>query len=94
MLDSLKGLAGTNKAQKQADDLQSLISAAKEERSALAAMLTETYGTAAGRGREERLGGLLTWPATRSCGWWSRGRGARRCRRSGGLHDLLAYRFC
>src|SRR5215210_3830508 len=41
MLDSLKGLAGTGKAQKQVDDLQSLITAAKEERSALSAMLTQ-----------------------------------------------------
>ncbi len=41
MLDSLKGLAGSGKAQKQVDDLQSLITAAKEERSALSAMLTQ-----------------------------------------------------
>src|SRR5688500_12670735 len=41
MLDSLKGLAGGGKAQKQVDDLQSLIAAAKEERSALSAMLTQ-----------------------------------------------------
>jgi chromosome segregation ATPase len=40
MLDALKGLGG-GKAQKQTDDLQSLISAAKEERSALSAMLTQ-----------------------------------------------------
>ena len=40
MLDALKGLGG-GKAQKQSDDLQSLISAAKEERSALSAMLTQ-----------------------------------------------------
>lgn len=41
MLDALKGLGGGGKAQKQSDDLQSLISAAKEERSALSAMLTQ-----------------------------------------------------
>src|SRR5690349_8594582 len=41
MLDALKGLAGPGKAQKQSDDLQSLITAAKEERSALSAMLTQ-----------------------------------------------------
>ena len=41
MLDSLKGLAGGGKAQKQVDDLHSLITAAKEERSALSAMLTQ-----------------------------------------------------
>src|SRR5687768_9786974 len=40
MLDALKGLGG-GKAQKQAEDLQSLITAAKEERSALSAMLTQ-----------------------------------------------------
>src|SRR5919108_2994600 len=39
MLDALKGLGG--KAQKQSDDLQSLIAAAREERSALSAMLTQ-----------------------------------------------------
>src|SRR5687767_12165272 len=41
MLDALKGFAGGGKAQKQSDDLQSLITAAKEERSALSAMLTQ-----------------------------------------------------
>ena len=41
MLDALKGLGGSGKAQKQSDDLQSLISTAKEERSALSAMLTQ-----------------------------------------------------
>ena len=42
MLDSLKGFGGSSgKAQKQVDDLQSLIAAAKEERSALSAMLTQ-----------------------------------------------------
>src|SRR5688572_6137660 len=40
MLDALKGLGG-GKAQKQAEDLQSLIVAAKEERSALSAMPTQ-----------------------------------------------------
>jgi hypothetical protein len=43
MLDAIKGFAGNNKAQQkqQSDDLQSLIAAAKEERSALSAMLTQ-----------------------------------------------------
>src|SRR6478672_9712107 len=41
MLDALKGLTGGGKAQKQSDDLQSLIAAAKEERSALSTMLTQ-----------------------------------------------------
>ena len=41
MLDSLKGLAGGGKARQQSEDLQSLITAAKEERSALSAMLTQ-----------------------------------------------------
>ena len=41
MLDALKGLAGGGKAQQQQDDLQSLITAAREERSALSARLTQ-----------------------------------------------------
>jgi DNA repair ATPase RecN len=42
MLDAIKGLTGNSKAQKQqSDDLQSLIAAAKEERSALSTMLTQ-----------------------------------------------------
>jgi DNA repair ATPase RecN len=41
MFDALKGLGGGGKAQRQTDDLQSLIAAAKEERSALSAMLTQ-----------------------------------------------------
>ena len=41
MLDALKGLGGSGKAHKQSEDLQSLISTAKEERSALSAMLTQ-----------------------------------------------------
>lgn len=41
MLDSLKGFGGGGKTQKQVDDLQGLITAAKEERSALSAMLTQ-----------------------------------------------------
>src|SRR5918999_6249861 len=39
MLDAFKGLGG--KAQKQSDDLHGLIAAAREERSALSAMLTQ-----------------------------------------------------
>src|SRR5688572_15734277 len=42
MLDALKSLAGGGKAaQKQAEDLEALIAKAKEERSALSAMLTQ-----------------------------------------------------
>ena len=42
MLDALKGLTGGNKAaQKQADEFQTLIAAAREERSALNTMLTQ-----------------------------------------------------
>src|SRR5918992_5245705 len=42
MLDALKGLAGGGKAaQKQAEDLEALIAKAREERSALSAMLTQ-----------------------------------------------------
>src|SRR5689334_7041600 len=42
MLDALKGLAGGGKAaQKQAEELEALIAQAKEERSALSAMLTQ-----------------------------------------------------
>src|SRR5438477_2158249 len=41
MLDAIKGLTGGNKAQKQSDDLQAVIAAAKEERSALSTMLTQ-----------------------------------------------------
>src|SRR4051812_506387 len=42
MLDAIKGLAGNGKAQqKQADDLAALIAGAREERSALSAMLTQ-----------------------------------------------------
>ena len=41
MLDALKGFTGTTKAQKQFDDLQGLIVAAREERGALSAMLTQ-----------------------------------------------------
>src|SRR4030095_11036678 len=40
MLDALKGMTG-GKAQKQAEDLQTLIATAKEERSALSPMLTQ-----------------------------------------------------
>ncbi len=40
MLDALKGLTG-GKTAKQTEDLQSLIATAKEERSALSAMLTQ-----------------------------------------------------
>jgi hypothetical protein len=39
MLDGLTGMSG--KVRKQADDLQSLIASAKEEYSALSAMLTQ-----------------------------------------------------
>ncbi len=42
MLDAFKTLTGgSNKGQKQAEDLQALIAAAKEERGALSAMLTQ-----------------------------------------------------
>ena len=41
MLDALKGLAGGGKNQKQADEFQSLIATAREERSALNTMLTQ-----------------------------------------------------
>src|SRR5688500_13231302 len=41
MLDAIKGLAGGGRAQKQTDDLHLLIATAKEERSALSAMLTQ-----------------------------------------------------
>ena len=41
MLDAIKGLTGGGKAQKQTDDLQGLIAAAREERSALSTMLTQ-----------------------------------------------------
>ena len=41
MLDALKGLTGSGKAQKQAEDFQALIASAKEERSALNAMLAQ-----------------------------------------------------
>src|SRR6266550_4144498 len=41
MLDAIKGLTGSGKAQKQTDDLQGLIAAAREERSALSTMLTQ-----------------------------------------------------
>ena len=41
MLDAIKGLTGGGKAQKQSDDLQGLIAAAREERSALSTMLTQ-----------------------------------------------------
>ena len=41
MLDALKGLTGGGKAQKQAEDFQALITTAKEERSALNAMLAQ-----------------------------------------------------
>jgi chromosome segregation ATPase len=41
MLDAFKGLTGGAKAQKQSDDLQGLIDTAREERSALSAMLTQ-----------------------------------------------------
>lgn len=41
MLDALKGLTGGGKAQKQAEDFQTLIATAKEERSALNAMLAQ-----------------------------------------------------
>ena len=40
MLDAFKGLTA-GKAQKQTEDLQALIVAAKEERGALSAMLTQ-----------------------------------------------------
>src|SRR2546430_11582408 len=41
MLDAIKGFAGGTKTQKQLDELQVLITAAREERSALSAMLTQ-----------------------------------------------------
>ncbi len=41
MLDALKGLTGSGKTQKQAEDFQTLIASAKEERSALNAMLAQ-----------------------------------------------------
>src|SRR5256714_14814663 len=41
MLDAIKGLTGGGKAQKQTDDLQGLIAAAREERSALSTMPTQ-----------------------------------------------------
>ncbi|MGH9349769.1 MAG: hypothetical protein ACRD26_21160 [Vicinamibacterales bacterium] len=41
MLDAFKGLTGGGKLQKQSDDLLSLIAAAREERGALSAMLTQ-----------------------------------------------------
>lgn len=41
MLDAFKGLTGGGKVQKQSDDLLSLIAAAREERGALSAMLTQ-----------------------------------------------------
>src|SRR5687768_6270752 len=42
MLDALKGLAGGGKAaQRQAEELEALIASAREERSALSAMLTQ-----------------------------------------------------
>ena len=41
MLDALKGLTGSGKAQKQAEDFQALIASAKEERSSLNAMLAQ-----------------------------------------------------
>src|SRR5688500_13529810 len=42
MLDALKSLAGGGKAaQKQAEELEALIATAREERSALSAMLTQ-----------------------------------------------------
>src|SRR3989440_4951461 len=41
MLDAIKGLTGGGKVQKQTDDLQGLIAAAREERSALSTMLTQ-----------------------------------------------------
>src|SRR5882672_2556354 len=41
MLDAIKGLTGGGKAQKTSDDLQGLITTAKEERSALSTMLTQ-----------------------------------------------------
>src|SRR5882762_1001525 len=40
MLDAIRGLTG-GKTQKQSDDLQGLIAAAREERSALSTMLTQ-----------------------------------------------------
>ena len=44
MLDALKGLTGGGKAQKQAEELAALIQTAREERSALSAMLTQVSG--------------------------------------------------
>src|SRR5258705_5939978 len=41
MLDAIKGLTGGGRAQKQTEDLQGLIAAAREERSALSTMLTQ-----------------------------------------------------
>ncbi|MSO83634.1 MAG: hypothetical protein EXQ53_10125 [Acidobacteria bacterium] len=41
MPDALKGFTGGGKAQKQAEDFQALIASAKEERSALNAMLAQ-----------------------------------------------------
>jgi len=41
MLDALKGLTGGGKTQKQAEEFQNLIAAAREERSALNTMLTQ-----------------------------------------------------
>jgi len=41
MLEAFKGLTGGGKAQKQFEDLEGLIAAAKEERGALSAMLTQ-----------------------------------------------------
>jgi chromosome segregation ATPase len=41
MLETFKELAGGGKVQKQAEDLRTLLAAAKEERDALSAMLTQ-----------------------------------------------------
>jgi chromosome segregation ATPase len=41
MLDTIKGLTGNGKGQKQTEELQSLIATAREERGALSAMLTQ-----------------------------------------------------
>src|ERR1041384_4901121 len=53
MLDAIKGLTGGGKAQKQTDDLQGLIAAAREERSALSTMLTQISMRSAKRAKSE-----------------------------------------